>query len=57
MREIKTRFGGNIYRIFFTINEDANLLHGFQKKLKTPAKEITTAVKRLKQYHKDRKGR
>ena len=32
--EIKTRFGGNIYRIFFTINEDAILLHGFQKKLK-----------------------
>ena len=30
--EIKNRFGGNIYRIFFTINEDAILLHGFQKK-------------------------
>ena len=56
--EIKTRFGGNIYRIFFTVNEDAILLHGFQKKTqKTPANEINTAVKRLKQYHEDRKER
>ncbi len=56
--EIKTRFGGNIYRIFFTINEDAILLHGFQKKTqKTPTNEINTAVKRLNQYHKDRKER
>ena len=54
--EIKTRFGGNIYRIFFTVIKDAILLHGFQKKTqKTPAGEIEKAVKRLKQYREDRK--
>ena len=56
--EIKTRYGGNIYRIFFTINEDAILLHGFQKKTqKTPINEIDKAVKRLTQYREDRKER
>ena len=56
--EIKTRFGGNIYRIFFAVIDDAILLHGFNKKTqKTPAKEIDAATKRLKQYREDNKER
>ena len=56
--EIKTRFGGNIYRIFFTVSEDAILLHGFHKKTqKTPASEIETAAKRLKQYRESKRER
>ncbi len=51
--EIRTSYGGNIYRILFGVVGDAILLHSFQKKTqKTPANEIKTAAKRLQRYLK-----
>ena len=58
--EIRIEFESNIYRIFCCFDKGnlVILFNGFQKKTqKTPANEINTAVKRLKQYHEDRKGR
>lgn len=49
--ELRTQFGGNIYRILFGVEGDAIILHGFQKKTqKTPPNEIKKAVRRLKKY-------
>lgn len=49
--ELRTQFGGNIYRILFGIYGDAIMLNGFQKKRqKTPPNEIKTAIKRLKKH-------
>ncbi len=49
--EVRTSFEGNIYRVFFCINDDAMVvLHGFQKKTqKTPQREIDTARLRQKE--------
>ena len=52
--ELRTRFNGNIYRVFF-IFDDGNivvLFNGFQKKTqKTPKKEIEKALQIKKDYY------
>jgi phage-related protein len=49
--EVRSRLDQRIARVIFTVQEDfIVLLHGFIKKSqKTPAAELTTARKRLKQ--------
>jgi phage-related protein len=51
--EIRIEFASNIFRIiYFMFTENhCVLLHGFQKKTnKTPAKELETALNRMKDY-------
>ena len=46
--ELRTEYGGNIYRVFFIFDEGeiVVLFNGFQKKTqKTPRKEIHNAIK------------
>ena len=56
--EIRTEYGGNIYRVFCCMKTDAIVafFQGFQKKTqKTPAKEIKMAERLRKEYFKDKK--
>lgn len=56
--EIRTEYGGNIYRVFCCMDADfiVVLFQGFQKKTqKTPAKEIKMAERLRKEYFKDKK--
>ena len=56
--ELRTEWGGNIYRAFF-IFDDGNvvmLFNGFQKKSqKTPPQEIDKAVKLKNEYYASKK--
>ena len=52
--ELRTEYNGNIYRVFFICDEGkiVVLFNGFQKKSqKTPAKEITKALKIKEEYY------
>ena len=52
--ELRTEYNGNIYRIFFIFDEGkiVVLFNGFQKKTqKTPASEITKALKIKEEYY------
>ena len=52
--ELRTEYNGNIYRVFFIFDEGkiVVLFNGFQKKSqKTPAKEITKALKIKEEYY------
>ena len=52
--ELRTEFNGNIYRVFFIFDEGkiVVLFNGFQKKTqKTPASEITKALKIKEEYY------
>ena len=52
--ELRTEYNGNIYRVFFIFDEGniVVLFNGFQKKTqKTPASEITKALKIKEEYY------
>lgn len=52
--ELRTEFGGNIYRVFFVFDEGkiVVLFNGFQKKTqKTPLGEIEKALKIMGEYY------
>lgn len=52
--ELRTEYNGNIYRVFFIFDEGkiVVLFNGFQKKSqKTPANEITKALKIKEEYY------
>ena len=52
--ELRTEYNGNIYRVFFIFDEGniVVLFNGFQKKRqKTPAFEITKALKIKEEYY------
>ena len=52
--ELRTEYNGNIYRVFFIFDEGniVVLFNGFQKKKqKTPAGEITKALKIREEYY------
>ena len=52
--ELRTEYNGNIYRVFFIFDEGkiVVLFNGFQKKSqKTPAGEITKALKIKEEYY------
>ncbi|MBQ2243726.1 MAG: type II toxin-antitoxin system RelE/ParE family toxin [Bacteroidales bacterium] len=52
--ELRTEYNGNIYRVFFIFDEGkiVVLFNGFQKKRqKTPAGEITKALKIKEEYY------
>jgi len=52
--ELRTEYNGNIYRVFFIFDEGniVVLFNGFQKKKqKTPASEITKALKIREEYY------
>ena len=52
--ELRTEYNGNIYIVFFIFDEGkiVVLFNGFQKKSqKTPAKEITKALKIKEEYY------
>ena len=54
--ELRTEYGGNIFRIFFIFDEGriVVLFNGFQKKSqKTPPKEIEKALKIKEAYYAD----
>ena len=57
--ELRTEYGGNIYRVFF-IFDDGNivvLFNGFQKKTqKTPQGEIEKAIKIKEAYYADKQS-
>jgi len=53
LRELRVEFASNIYRIFYFVHKDKQiiLLHGFIKKSqKIPSKEIAVAQRRLKDF-------
>ena len=57
--ELRTEFGGNIYRVFFIFDEGQIivLFNGFQKKTqKTPANEIEKAIKIKEAYYADKQS-
>ena len=57
--ELRTEFGGNIYRVFFIFDEGqiVVLFNGFQKKTqKTPANEIEKAIKIKEAYYADKQS-
>ena len=57
--ELRVESKTNIYRVmyFFFTGRQIVLLHGFQKKSqKTPAKEITTAMRRMGHFIERQKG-
>ena len=52
--ELRTEYNGNIYRVFFILDEGkiVVLFNGFQKKTqKTPVGEITKALKIKEEYY------
>ena len=57
--ELRTKYGGNIYRVFL-IFDDGNiviLFNGFQKKTqKTPNSEIEKAIKIKEAYYADKQS-
>ena len=57
--ELRTEFGGNIYRVFFIFDEGqiVVLFNGFEKKTqKTPANEIEKAIKIKEAYYADKQS-
>ena len=57
--ELRTEYGGNIYRVFFIFDEGevVVLFNGFQKKAqKTPQNEIEKAVKIKEAYYADKQS-
>ncbi len=58
--EIRTEYGGNIYRILCCLDKGSVvvLFQGFQKKTqKTPAKEIKMAERLKKEYFEDKEDK
>ena len=56
--ELRTEYGGNIFRVFFIFDEGkiVVLFNGFQKKSqKTPSKEIEKALKIKEEYYESKK--
>ena len=57
--ELRTEFGGNIFRVFFIFDEGeiVVLFNGFQKKTqKTPQGEIEKAIKIREAYYADKQS-
>ena len=57
--ELRTEYGGNIFRVFFIFDEGriVVLFNGFQKKSqKTPPKEIEKALKIKEAYYADKQS-
>ncbi len=57
--ELRTEYGGNIYRVFFIFDEGeiVVLFNGFQKKTqKTPQNEIEKAIKIKEAYYADKQS-
>ena len=57
--ELRTEYGGNIFRVFFIFDEDkiVVLFNGFQKKSqKTPPSEIDKALKIKEAYYADKQS-
>lgn len=57
--ELRTEYGGNIFRVFFIFDEGriVVLFNGFQKKSqKTPHKEIEKALKIKEEYYADKQS-
>ena len=57
--ELRTEYGGNIFRVFFIFDEDeiVVLFNGFQKKTqKTPQGEIEKAIKIKEAYYADKQS-
>ena len=57
--ELRTEYGGNIYRVFFIFDDGkiVVLFNGFQKKTqKTPTKEIDKALKIKEAYNADKQS-
>ena len=57
--ELRTEYGGNIYRVFFIFDEGeiVVLFNGFQKKTqKTPQNEIGKAIKIKEAYYADKQS-
>jgi len=57
--ELRTEYGGNIYRVFFIFDEGqiVVLFNGFEKKTqKTPANEIEKAIKIKEAYYADKQS-
>lgn len=57
--ELRTEYGGNIFRVFFIFDEGkiVVLFNGFQKKSqKTPSKEIEKALKIKEAYYADKQS-
>ena len=57
--ELRTEYGGNIYRVFFIFDEGniVVLFNGFQKKSqKTPSGEIEKAIKIKEAYYADKQS-
>ena len=57
--ELRTEYGGNIYRVFFIFDEGeiVVLFNGFQKKTqKTPQNEIEKAIKIKETYYADKQS-
>ena len=58
--ELRTEYGGNIYRVFFIFDEGeiVVLFNGFQKKTqKTPLNEIEKTIKIKKAYYADKQSK
>lgn len=56
--ELRVSHNNNIYRVFFIFDDEniALLFNGFQKKtMKTPKKEIDTALKLKEEYYASKK--
>lgn len=59
INELRTEYGGNIYRVFFIFDDGkiVVLFNGFQKKTqKTPTKEIDKALKIKEAYYADKQS-
>ena len=57
--ELRTEYGGHIYRVFFIFDEGeiVVLFNGFQKKTqKTPQNEIEKAIKIKEAYYADKQS-
>ena len=57
--ELRTEYGGNIYRVFFIFDEGqiVVLFNGLEKKTqKTPANEIEKAIKIKEAYYADKQS-
>ena len=57
--ELRTEYGGNIYRVFFIFDDGqiVVLFNGFQKKTqKTPANEREKAIKIKEAYYADKQS-
>lgn len=57
--ELRTEFGGNIFRVFFIFDYGniVVLFNGFQKKSqKTPQKEIVKALRIKEEYYADKQS-